>query len=88
MVSIKEVLSKIGECRTVAAISRELDIRESTLQAMLEFMTEKGYLEEIEGGGGCAGCSVNKKCNIPAPRERKPKMYALTKAGMGYIMEP
>ena len=85
MVSTKEVLSKVGEGRTVAAISKQLDMREATLRAMLEFMVEKGYLEEIHCGSGCEGCSMSRKCSIPAPGERGVKMYALTNRGVEYI---
>ena len=87
MVSIKEVLSKVREGKTVEAISEALDVGESTLRAMIDFMVEKGYLEEFEGGGGCAGCSLKRKCNLPPPGERRLKMYALTKQGRGYIEE-
>ena len=74
MISIKEVLSKVREGETVGAISKELDMRESTLQAMIDFMVEKDYLEEFEGGAGCAGCSLKRKCNLPLPGERRLKM--------------
>ena len=85
MVSIKEILSKVREGKTVDAVGRELDIRESTLRAMIDFMVEKGYLEEFESGGGCAGCFLKKKCNVPPPGERKTKTYALTDKGKEYI---
>jgi len=89
MVSIKEVLSKVREGKTVEAISEALDVRESTLRAMIDFMVEKGYLEEFQGGGwgggGCAGCSLKEKCNLPPPGERRLKMYVLTKEGREYI---
>ena len=87
MVSIKEILSKVSEGKTIETASKELDMRESTLRAMLEFMVEKGYLEEFQGGGGCAGCSLKKKCSLPAPGERRLKMYVLTKQGREYIRE-
>ena len=85
MVSIEEVLSKVSEGRTVAAISKQLDMREATLRAMLEFMVEKGYLEEIHCRSGCEGCAMSRKCSIPAPGDRDVKMYALTNRGMEYI---
>ena len=87
MASIKEVLSRVRECKTVEAISKELDVRESTLRAMIEFMARRGYLEEFEYGGGCAGCPLNRKCSVPAPGEQGLKMYALTKEGAEYIEE-
>ena len=87
MASIKGVLSKVRQGKTVEAISKELDVRESTLRAMLDFMVGKGYLEEFEGGGGCARCSRNRECAVLALGERRLRMYALTKEGMGYINE-
>ena len=87
MVSIKEVLLKVSECRTLSALSKELDMWEATLRAILEFMVEKGYLEEFEGGAGCAGCSLKRNCNLMPPGEQRLKMYALTKEGREYIEE-
>ena len=86
MASIKEVLSKVREGKTVETVSKELGVRESTLRAMIDFMVEKGYLEEFEGGAGCAGCSLKGKCNVPPLGERKVKMYALTKEGKEYTL--
>ena len=85
MVSIKEVLSKVREGKTVETASKELDVRESTLRAMIDFMVEKGYLEEFGSGAGCEGCPMSRKCNAPVPGDRKVKMYALTKQGREYI---
>ena len=87
MVSIKEVLSRVRKGTTVAALSKELDMREATLRAMLEFMVEKDYLEELKVGGSCAGCSLSRKCNVPASGERKVRMYVLTKEGEEYVRE-
>jgi predicted transcriptional regulator of viral defense system len=50
MVLVKKILSKVSEWKTVEAVSKELDVREPTLRAMIDFMIEKGYLEEIKGG--------------------------------------
>ncbi len=87
MASIREILSKVREGKTVEALSKELDVRESTLRAMIDFVVEKGYLEEFEVGSGCVGCSQKRKCSVPASGERKMKMYALTKEGREYIAE-
>ncbi len=87
MASIKEVLSRVRQGETVEAISRELDVREATLRAMIDFMAGKGYVEELEGGGGCAGCQLNRKCSVSAPGERKVRMYALTKKAIEHIEE-
>ena len=87
MASLKEVLSKVREGKTVEAISEALDVRESTLRAMIDFMVAEGYLEEFEGGSGCTGCSLKRKCSLPAPGEQRLKMYVLTKEGREYIRE-
>ena len=85
MASTKEILSKVSEGKTIETTSKELNMRESTLQAMIDFMVEKGYLGEFEGGAGCAGCSLKGRCSVPAPGERGLKMYVLTKEGSEYI---
>jgi DNA-binding MarR family transcriptional regulator len=87
VVSIKEVLSRVRKGTTVAALSKELDMREATLRAMLEFMVEKDYLEELKVGGSCAGCSLKMKCNVPESGKQRVKMYVLTKEGIEYIKE-
>lgn len=87
MVSIKEVLSKVSEGKTVKAASKELNVRESTLRAMIDFMVEKGYLGEFEGGAGCAGCSLRGKCKKPSSGEQRFKMYVLTGQGREHIKE-
>lgn len=85
MISIKEVLLKISEGKTIAAIAKELDMREATLRAMIEFMVERGYLKEFESGGGCAGCPINRKCKEHALKGNL-KIYALTGKGKEYII--
>jgi aldehyde:ferredoxin oxidoreductase len=79
MPSIKQVLSKVGEGKTVNAVSRELDLRESMLRAILEFTVEQGYLEEIDCENNCVSCPM--KCRTPM----NIKMYMLTKKGREYI---
>ena len=87
MASIKKVLSGLSKGKTLAAVSKELDVRESTLRAMVDFMLDKGYLEEIHAGSGCMGCFMGRKCSVPASGERRVKMYMLTKEGLQYINE-
>ncbi len=85
MVSIKEVLAKVSAGKTVEDASKELNMREPTLRAMIDFMVEKGYLGEFEGGAGCAGCSLRGKCKVPLPGEQRFKMYVLTGQGREYL---
>jgi aldehyde:ferredoxin oxidoreductase len=79
MALIKEVLLKVGKGKTVDVISGELDIRESTLRAMLEFIVDEGYLEEIDGENNCVSCPM--KCRAST----NIKMYMLTNKGKEYI---
>ena len=81
MASVKEVLLKASAGGITADISKELGIGEPTLRAMLEFMVERGYLEEIDCGIGCPGCPM--KCEVPT----NIKMYILTEKGKGYIKD-
>lgn len=76
---IKEVLLRASKGKTVDAVSRELSIRKSTLQAMLEFILKEGYLEEINNGGNCAACPM--KCRT----SMNVKIYRLTNKGKEYI---
>jgi len=79
MALIREFLFKVGKGKTVDAISKELEIRESTLRAMLEFTVEQGYLEEIDCENKCMSCPMN--CGLPM----NIKIYMLTKKGKEYI---
>jgi predicted ArsR family transcriptional regulator len=81
MALIKEVLLKVGKGKTVDAISRELGIRGSTFRALLEFMVNEGYLEEIECENSCVSCPM--QCRAPL----NIKMYMLTEKGGEYIGE-
>ena len=82
MALIKEALLKVGNGESLEAISRELGVREATFRAMVEFMVEKGYLEEISGESNCMSCPI--KCGAPPMNI---KMYMLTKKGEEYTKE-
>jgi hypothetical protein len=78
----KTLLQKIQEKKTLDMISKEMDIRESTLQARVESLIHEGYLAEITYGSGCKMCPMScssDTCNTDI------KMLSLTKKGMNII---
>jgi len=78
MNKMRAILSKIGEGKTLDAISRELGMREFTLRAMVDSMVRTGYLEEIQCIAGCGMCPM--KCSFSS--SFKIKMYVVTEKGM------
>ena len=82
-----EILSKIGEGKTVEALIKEQDMREPTIRAMIDSMEYEGYLETIRcGGAGCRICA--KGCTPPLSTTTSTtgiKMYGLTEKGMEFI---
>ena len=81
---MRDVLTKIHEGRTVGALSREMNIRESTLRAMLDLMVWKGYLQEIPCWSDCRMCPL--KCPHHTFMTGI-RMYVLTEKGMEYLKE-
>ena len=77
----RDILSKISKGKTVDALSRELDMRESTLRAMVDSMVHEGYLEEI-CGSGCGTCPM--RCASQSSSS-KTKLYAVTEKGIECI---
>ncbi len=75
------ILSEIREGKTINAIGKELDMRDSTIRAIVESLVHNGYLEEIRCESGCRLCSMN--CgSLPSS---KIKMYVVTDKGMDSI---
>ena len=90
MTATEKILLRIGGRGggTIDNLAKELDMRKSTVQAMIEFMVHAGYLKEFSCGDGCAGCFMYKKCNISASEGVKMRMYVLTEKGMECIKDP
>lgn len=84
---IERVLRKMKEGGTIDTLAKALDMRKSTVQAMIEFMIRDGYLKEIEIGCGnsseCGGCPL--KCEASPVEGMKMKMYVVTEKGMERI---
>ncbi len=64
---IRDILTEIrGGSTTVRELSRKLDVEESALQGMLEFMVRKGLIRELHPEclpKGCRGCPYQGKCD-------------------------
>ena len=78
MDNMKKILLRIREGGgTINDIAKELDMSIRVLQARIEFMENRGYLEEVDTG--CGGCPLSSKCSVGDPAI---KMYALTPKGI------
>lgn len=75
MAKIGEILVKMSNGGTVESLSREMGMRKTTLQAMIDMMVRMEYLEEVRCGSGCGNCAM--KCDI----EINTEMYVLTEKG-------
>lgn len=74
----KSILSEILKKKTLALISKELNIRQSTLQARVESLIHQGYLEQVTYGSSCAMCPMNcssSTCQSPLT------LFSLTEKG-------
>ncbi len=77
---IKEVLRKIGEGKTLAEISKEMDMEYSALMGLVEHLVKMGYLTTRDRGdeeiGICKSCPLFEICS-----KKGPKVYYLTEKG-------
>lgn len=85
---MKEILSKISKGATIETLSRDLNMRETTIRAMIVSMVHEGYLEEIECGErtSCSICPV--KCEASPTTLQSTtglRMYRVTKKGLDYM---
>lgn len=78
------ILSRIREGNTIDALGRELDIRETTIRAIVDSLVYNGYLEEMSWGGGCSMCPAS--CSLPSSSGIR--AYIITRKGMKYVKEP
>ena len=84
MDNMKKILLRIREGGgTINDIAKELDMSIPVLQARIEFMENRGYLEKISTN--CAGCPLSSKC--AAEYDSTTKMYTLTPSGIELISE-
>ncbi len=62
-------LLRAGGTRRVSDLARELETTPALVEAMLEHLAHKGYLERVgeKCGGGCTGCSLGGLCAAGAP---------------------
>ena len=79
----KEILMRINEGKTLEIISKEVDMRKSTIRARVDSMIHEGYLEQIQYKSGCSMCPVS--CNSQPSCSSGIKMYALTEKGKHLI---
>ena len=75
----REILSKISQGKTLDILSKEMNMRESTIRAMIDSMLHTGYLQEVRCGSGCGMCPM--KCSSLPPNSGI-KMYMVTNKGM------
>jgi uncharacterized protein with NAD-binding domain and iron-sulfur cluster len=54
-----EILKKIQDKKTLDAISREMNIRKTTLKARVHSLIQQGLLAEITYASGCGMCPMN-----------------------------
>lgn len=88
----REILTKIQSKKTLDIISKEMNIRESTLKARIDSLIHQGFLAEITYGNGCKLCPM--KCSSDSCNSEI-KMFSLTKKGkdllstdIDYIFSP
>ena len=78
------ILSRIREGKTIYAIGRELDMRETTIRAIVDSLVHDGYLEKMSCGGGCRMCPAS--CSLPSSSEMR--VYIITRKGMKHVKKP
>jgi DNA-binding MarR family transcriptional regulator len=79
----REILSKINEGKTLDIISKEIDMRKSTVRARVDSMIQEEYLAEIQYASGCSMCPLS--CNSKSSCSPGIKMYSLTEKGKELI---
>ena len=78
---MREILSRIRGGKTIKDLADELGTNRSTLQAMVDFMVEEGYLEKVDIST-CSTCPLSSKCSVED--NSTTKMYALTLKGINF----
>ena len=81
-----EVLSRIENGTTIHSIVRELDMNRSTLLAMIEFMVDEQYLEQVDMQCSCSTSNLCERCQCRgADTSHGMAVYALTSKGLRFI---
>jgi hypothetical protein len=78
----REILKKIQDKKSLDIISKEMNIRESTLKARVDSFIHQGFLGEITYGSGCKMCPMKCSSNTCSSDI---KMFTLTKKGRELI---
>jgi hypothetical protein len=81
----REILKRIQNKKSLDVISKEMNLRESTLKARVDSLIHQGFLGEITYGSGCKMCPMN--CNSIACSPDI-KMFALTEKGRELVEKP
>jgi len=86
MSRMEEVLSRIENGTTIHSIVRELDMNRSTLLAMIEFLVDEQYLEQVDMQCSCSTSNLCDRCQCRgADTGQGIAMYALTSKGLRFI---
>ncbi len=86
MSRMEEVLSRIENGTTIRSIVKELDLNRSTLLAMIEFMVDEQYLEQVDMQCSCSTSNLCEQCQCRgADTDHGTAMYALTPKGLRFI---
>ena len=86
MSKMKEVLSRINNGTTIDVIVTELDMNRSTLLAMIEFMVDEQYLEQVGMHSSCSTSNLCEQCQYRgADTDQGTAMYTLTPKGLRFI---
>jgi|LGVF01.1.fsa_nt_gb DNA-binding Lrp family transcriptional regulator len=81
---LNEILSGISSGTTTDALARELDLKRSTLMAIVESLVDTGYIEVVGMQGSCSGCGGSVSCS---DGNSCYGMYALTLEGERFISQ-
>jgi len=81
---LNEILSGISSGTTTDALARELDLKRSTLMAIVESLVDVGYIEVVGMQGSCSGCGGSVSCSGGHSCHA---IYALTIEGERFISQ-
>ena len=86
MSRMEEVLSRIENGTTIHSIVRELAMNRHTLLAMIEFMVDEQYLEQVDMHCSCSTSNLCEQCQYRgADTDYGVAMYTLTPKGLRFI---